>query len=225
MSGLQRPEYLQPDEELLLIVRSKAGDQWATLRLVESLRGLVCRLANRWLPQVGALDRDDLVSYGLLGLLRAIERFDVARLNPDTGKPLRLSTYAHSRITREIAKAVNREMFMISPPRDSYVSPHAVVSLNEPAPASAGDEPASFMEVIPDPREFENEVMHQQWLTSMFAQMPNPEWPKLVTLRFGLEDDTPLTYNQIGEATGLMPWMASYQTRRAVRWLRNQLPS
>ncbi len=96
---MQEPERKLPlltDEETkLLIARAQAGDTWArdylvncNLRLVRSMIG---RFAHR------QVEMEDLFQLGCLGLIRAIDRFD---LNQD----VRFSTYAVPLILGEIRR-------------------------------------------------------------------------------------------------------------------------
>lgn len=80
-----RQPLLGRDEERLLARRAGAGDAEATQRLVVSHLLFVVRLARRY--RGSGLPMGDLVQEGVVGLLKAICRFD-----PDQG--VRFSTYA-----------------------------------------------------------------------------------------------------------------------------------
>lgn len=68
-------------------------------RLVLANTGLVANAAAEFARRTGHLDRDDLFQEGVLGLIRAIEKFD-----PDKG--YRLSTYATWWIRQHIQRAI-----------------------------------------------------------------------------------------------------------------------
>lgn len=76
---------LEREEERELLMRARRGDQRARDRIVMSHMRLVLAAAKR--RARGSVALDDLVQEGVLGLLEAIERFDVAR-------DVRFSTYA-----------------------------------------------------------------------------------------------------------------------------------
>lgn len=84
---------LTRDEELALAKRSKSGDRQATQTLALSIMPMVVRLALRFIGN--GVEFEDLIQVGNIGLLRAIEQFDTAR-------GCRLTTYAHSKIRREM---------------------------------------------------------------------------------------------------------------------------
>ena len=68
-----------------LIMRYRAGDNAAREQLVTELMPLVRHLAGRY---AGKVSRDDLVQVGLLGLTKAIDRFDPAQGRSLTGYAL-----------------------------------------------------------------------------------------------------------------------------------------
>lgn len=68
-----------------LIVRYRAGDTAAREQLVTELMPLVRHLAGRY---AGKVAREDLVQVGLLGLTKAIDRFDAAQGRSLTGYAL-----------------------------------------------------------------------------------------------------------------------------------------
>lgn len=96
---MQEPEKRLPlltDEETKqLIARAQAGDAWARDRLVNCnlrlVRSMIGRFAHR------QVEMEDLFQLGCLGLIRAIDRFD---LNQD----VRFSTYAVPLILGEIRR-------------------------------------------------------------------------------------------------------------------------
>jgi RNA polymerase sigma factor (sigma-70 family) len=69
-----------PEEQAALVRAAKAGDQRAREQLIERYLPLVVSLARSF--RVEGLEFADLVQEGVVGLLRALERFD-----PDRGVP------------------------------------------------------------------------------------------------------------------------------------------
>jgi RNA polymerase primary sigma factor len=91
-----RHELLTPDQEIELAQRIERGDVEAKDRLVNSNLRLVVSLARRY-QGVGELELLDLIQEGVLGLIRAAEKFDWR-------KGFRFSTYA----TLWIRQAIQR---------------------------------------------------------------------------------------------------------------------
>lgn len=84
-TSLPQGSMLERDEERELLLRAKSGDQRARDRIVMSHLRMVVATAKR--RARGSVALDDLVQEGVLGLLEAIDRFDVQR-------DVRFSTYA-----------------------------------------------------------------------------------------------------------------------------------
>lgn len=110
-------------------------------QLVRQHRGLVDCIVDRYTRKyhVGSMEREDLVSWGLIGL------YDAARVW-DESRNLRFSTLAWKVIERAIVRGVRREWR----PEEAQ----ATVSLDEmlhPFNVESGDE-TSLGQTLPDPR-------------------------------------------------------------------------
>ncbi len=99
-----RPSLLSAEQEKRLIRQMRQGGitgEAARHQLVESNQGLVYKIAGRYASagQKVGLDYDDLAQEGFIGLLGAIDRFDLER-------DCRLSTYATWWIRQAISRAI-----------------------------------------------------------------------------------------------------------------------
>lgn len=91
-------DLLSPDEELRLARLARRGNAEARDRLIEGNLRLVVSVAKKFFRRV-PLDQDDLVQFGNLGLIRAVDKFD-----PERG--IRLSTYATPWIMQAIQRGI-----------------------------------------------------------------------------------------------------------------------
>ena len=83
------------EETAILIERSQAGDKEARERLIEENLGLVRHIVKRFLDR--GYDAEDLFQIGCIGLMKAIDKFD---LHFD----VKFSTYAVPMIQGEIKR-------------------------------------------------------------------------------------------------------------------------
>ena len=94
---IQKSKLLTAEEEIELACRISTGDKAARDRMIESNLRLVVKIAKRYLNR--GLPFLDLIEEGNLGLIKAVERFQVA-------KECRFSTYA----TWWIRQAIERSL-------------------------------------------------------------------------------------------------------------------
>jgi RNA polymerase sigma factor (sigma-70 family) len=80
VEALERRAPLSEEQERALVAAAKHGDAAARARLVEAFIGPVAVLAGRY--RLAHVERVELLQEGVVGLLRALERFDPARGTP-----------------------------------------------------------------------------------------------------------------------------------------------
>ena len=78
LSGLEQRQPLRPDEERDLVARAQSGDAAAREQLVERLLPLIAAAARAY-RSTANVQRVELIQEGVVGLLRALERYDPAR--------------------------------------------------------------------------------------------------------------------------------------------------
>ena len=122
---------LKNDETNELLRRAHAGDREARNRLVESNLKLVLSAVQRFSNRVG--NPDYLFQVGCIGLIKAIERFDI-----ELG--LKLSTYAFSLIIGEMRRFL-RDSGMVKVTRRVREQAVAALKKKEELQNSLGREP------------------------------------------------------------------------------------
>jgi len=111
-SGSAFPKPLRPEEEQRLLAQKEAGDDGARNILIERNLRLVAHMVKKF-DNTGE-DTEDLISIGVIGLIKAINTF-----NPQ--KKTRLATYAARCIENEIlmhlrsTKRIRQEVMLYDP--------------------------------------------------------------------------------------------------------------
>lgn len=113
---------LSASEERDLLARAQAGDATARERMVKANLGLVAQVAHyyRNAPHDAAINLDDLIAEGLIGLLRAIELFDLTT-------SYRFSTYATWWIRQAITRALINTGHAVRVPVRMYERQHVML--------------------------------------------------------------------------------------------------
>ena len=132
-------------------------------RLVNDNRKLVEYMVNRYLKRyyVGNMERDDLVSWGMIGLVNAARAYDPAR-------SASFSTLACRAIERMIIRGVNREW---RPDREQ--STVSLDVLMKGTAGEAGDD--RFVDQLPADENVERNLLHAESEVAVKAALETPE--------------------------------------------------
>jgi RNA polymerase sigma factor (sigma-70 family) len=101
---LGRRAQLSHDEERRLVLAAKAGDRAARAQLVEAFMPLVSAIARTY--RSGQVQRLELLQEGVVGLLRALERFDPERGVPFWGYATWWVRQAMQQLVAELTRPV-----------------------------------------------------------------------------------------------------------------------
>jgi RNA polymerase primary sigma factor len=190
-------------EELALAKRIECGDLAARETMIESNVRLVVAVARRYrAPDVPFAD---LVQEGMVGLVRAVERFDHRRR-------LKFSTYAVWWIRRSILDA---------PPRKAGREDRVTVSLDQAVGQGGtclGDLLADENGV--DPSEDAITREEREWVSTMLRLLP-PRHREVIVRRYGLGDALVQSHAQIGEFLGVGEERSRQLEREALNRLRS----
>lgn len=105
-SGSAFPKPLRPEEERELLIKKEAGDEGARNTLIERNLRLVAHIVKKF-DNTGE-DTEDLISIGVIGLIKAINTF-----NPE--RKTRLATYAARCIENENSMSQGNFNLLICP--------------------------------------------------------------------------------------------------------------
>ncbi|HXE98161.1 MAG TPA: sigma-70 family RNA polymerase sigma factor [Dongiaceae bacterium] len=236
LRDIQRTPLLTADAEKELARKIEQGDAAARNKMIESNLRLVVKIAKRYINR--GLPFLDLIEEGNLGLIKSVERFDLA-------KECRFSTYATWWIRQSIERALINQSRTIRLPvhvsddigRMIRVTCKLSHELNrEPAiqeiadamkakiqhvrrlmtllrhtcsieaPIGEGND-FSLIDTIEDnfltaPAELLENINVFELISRHFDELTDNE-KKIITLRFGLDDNDPQTLDVIGQQFGV----------------------
>jgi RNA polymerase primary sigma factor len=201
-------QLLRPAEELELARRIERGDLTAKERMVCANLRLVVSVARQYAGS--GLPFLDLVQEGMLGLIRAVEKFDWRR-------GFRFSTYATWWIRQAVERArdgkgdtirlpvglVRRQRQAASPQPEV---PRVVASLDRPI--GADDDELTLGDLIaddgPTPYEHAEQATRRHAVRAALDDLPARE-RHVLWLRYGLAGGQPEPLREVGRRLGLTP--------------------
>src|SRR5215208_3292113 len=230
---------LKPSEEIELAKRIEKGDLAAKDRMINSNLRLVVANARRYQGQGLALG--DLIQEGMLGLIRAVEKFDwrkgfrfstyatlwirqaIQRGLENTSRTIRLPVHVAQRsrkvgrVERELTTKLGHE------PTEEEIeirkADRAVVSLNKPVGDDGDTEFGDLLSIETAPVDEEvHEQLSSETLLSAIAELPEQE-RNVIEMRFGAGDQEPQTLSQAGKKLGVSTERARQIEERALRRL------
>lgn len=169
------PKPLSAREEIETFAALRSGDRSAREKIIRHNLRLVAHVAKKYYAQPG--DQEDLISIGTIGLMKAVDTFDITR-------KARFATYASRCIENELRMHFRRE-------RRNGV----VVSLQETLEAGKEDSALTLSDVLQDGFCMEDACERQdeaRRLRRLIEGLPARE-RKLILLRYGLAGQPPLT--------------------------------
>jgi RNA polymerase primary sigma factor len=167
-------------------------------------------------------------------------RQSVTRALADQGRTIRLPVHVAEQVRRVmrtrriLSQKLNREPDLAEIAKESGFTEAKVrdllgliedpISLETPV----GDGESNYGDLIEDdnadlPEETTAQTMRSSELARALAQL-NPRMHRVITLRFGLDGQTPQTLEQVGAELGITRERVRQLESRALRELRNQAP-
>ena len=180
------PQALSQDEENLLIDRLRSKDESARAELIEHNLRLVVYIAKKF-DNITA-DKDDLISVGAIGLIKAVQSFDVE-------KNIKLATYASRCIENEILMYIRKKN------RQSQE-----VSLDEPLNYDKDGNELLLADILENENDYvggELEKQGEKKLLWNAIKRLTPKEQKIMELRFGLISGEESTQKEVADLMGI----------------------
>lgn len=197
------PKPLTPKEEEIYLNKMKNGDKEAKNKLVEHNLRLVAHIIKKYYANNN--DQDDLVSIGTVGLIKAINTF-----NPN--KNIKLSSYASRCIENEIL------MYFRSVKKRSQD-----ISLNEAIDSDKDGNPLTLMDIMSCEDniidELDTKIKSRQVKSFINKELTKRE-RTIIILRYGLNDDKPLTQREVAKMLNISRSYVSRIETKALKKLK-----
>ena len=200
------PKPLSHGEEKLYLKRCKEGDQTARNMLIEHNMRLVAHVVKKY--QCQDYDTEDLLSAGTIGLIKAVNTFDV-----DKGS--RLATYA--------ARCVENEILMLLRAGKKRAKE---VSLFEPIGTDKDGETVSLVDVIEmeNPKTIDQLILDQdiKELYQAFDQKLTENEKQVISMRYGLFKGKEHTQREVAGVLGISRSYVSRIEKNSIGKLREE---
>ena len=189
------PKALTAAEEKKYLEQMAAGDHHARQKLIEHNLRLVAHIAKKYYADEN--DRDDLVSIGTVGLIKAVDSFDPT-------KGIRLSSYASRCIENEIL------MFFRSAKKTAQD-----VSLNDPIDTDKDGNTLTLLDTIA----MDDHMKVRQLYDAVKTRL-SPREREIILLRYGLTGRRPLVQREVEKKLNISRSYVSRLEKKALQKLR-----
>lgn len=193
------PNPLTPEEEEHYLMLMAKGDREAREKLIEHNLRLVAHIVKKYQNQTD--DKEDLISIGTIGLIKAIDSF-----SPDKGT--KLATYA--------ARCIDNEILMLF---RSTKKMRNDVSLYDPIGYDKEGNEICLIDVVRDEDKDLNDIIIQQLaiekIEKNLKSLTHRE-RDIIVRRFGLENHKEETQQEIAKSYGISRSYVSRIEKRAL---------
>ncbi len=199
------PKPLKEEEEKEYLIKAKAGDIKARNKLVEHNLRLVAHIIKKYYGVSG--DQDDLVSIGTIGLIKAINTYDL-------NKNIKLSSYASRCIENEIL------MYFRNQKKTSQN-----VSLEDAVDTDKDGNALRLMDLLSVEENFDDVLdkkMNLQKIHKYINDALSNREKEIIFLRYGLDGKKPLPQREVADMMNISRSYVSRIEKKALEKLRNK---
>lgn len=199
------PPPLPAAEEKRLFLRKKQGDMEARNLLIEHNLRLVAHIVRKY--YISHPSQDDLVSIGSLGLIKAVDTFDI-----ENGA--RFATYA--------AKCIQNEILMFFRAQKKYA---CEVSLSETIDTDKDGNPLTYGDIVycedTTVEDLDQKIMTERALYYIQTLL-EPRERQILILRYGFGSHKPHTQREVAKLLGISRSYVSRIEKKALLLLRER---
>jgi len=180
------PPPLDPETEREYFRRARNGDNEAREKLIVHNLRLVAHIVRKYYST--SPNRDDLMSIGTIGLIKAIDSFDISN-------GARFATYATRCLQNEIL------MHFRSQKKHS-----CEVSINEAIDTDKDGNPLTYIDIISCDDTIAEDIdlrLNTRKAIELIRTRLDERERKIIILRYGLDGRTPVTQRELAEKLGI----------------------
>lgn len=199
------PKPLSAKEERYYLQKLKEGDKEAKNILIERNLRLVAHIIKKYYSATN--EQDDLVSIGTIGLIKAVNTFDV-------DKGIKLSSYAARCIENEIL------MFFRSNRKSSQD-----ISINEPIDTDKEGNTLTLIDVMSTEDSIVDDIdikIKSEKLKQYVQESLTEREKKIIVLRYGLNGTVPMTQRKVADIMGISRSYVSRIEKKALKKLKKK---
>jgi len=200
------PKPLSPEEENQWVQRLIEGDEEAREKLIVHNLRLCAHIAKKY--QKAERDREDLISIGTIGLIKAVSTFSESKGT--------LSAYAARCIENEILMSLRRERKLVE-----------TVSIEEPVGADKEGNEMKLADLVCTEADTVFEQVQSRLdaaiITDTMRKVLTKREQVVLTLRFGLNGNAPLAQREVANVLDISRSYVSRIEKKAVEKMRKAL--
>lgn len=195
------PKPLSAEDEKKYLERYWAGDEIAKEKLINHNLRLVAHIVKKY--SNSTFEAEDMISVGTIGLIKAVNTYSA-------DKNTQLSTYS--------ARCIENEILMLLRKQKKHKN---VASLNEALGKDKDGNDICLMDIIDDDEDnvelsVENKIFMEKVL-KITKQYLNAREYAIIVMRYGLNDEKPLTQLEVAQKLGISRSYISRLEKKALR--------
>ena len=201
------PQPLTAEEERYYLERYRGGDEAASNILIEKNLRLVAHIVKKY--NNSGRDMDELIAIGIVGLVKAVNTFDVSKGN-------RIVTYA--------ARCIENELLMMLRSERKLARE---VSLYDPIGTDKEGNEISLLDIMETQ---EADVVEQiardnsiRLLYENIQKLLTPREKEIIFSRYGLDGHSPATQREIAQNLGISRSYVSRIEKKALEKLKGAM--